>query len=116
MSESRSSSRIDSPIGSANERSSLPAAKTMLWTGRVMTGAVALFLALDGVIKVLQLAPAVEATTQLGYAASVVPLIGVIDLLCLAVYLFPRSSVLGAILLTGYLGVACSYGISACGP
>lgn len=54
----------------------------------------------------LNLAPAVEATTQLGYPAGLVITIGVIELVCLAVYAIPRTSTLGAILLTGYLGGA----------
>jgi hypothetical protein len=55
---------------------------------------------------VLKLAPAVEATTQLGYADSVVVPLGILQLACLIVYLIPRTSILGAILLTGYLGGA----------
>jgi hypothetical protein len=74
--------------------------------GVVLTVLVALFLTVDTALKVLALAPAVEGTTALGYpAASVVP-IGIIELVCLVLYLVPRTSVLGAILLTGYLGGA----------
>jgi hypothetical protein len=70
-------------------------------------GAVAiLFLLFDSVIKVMKLAPAIEGTTQLGYPESAVRTIGVIELACLAVYLFPRTAILGAVLLTGYLGGA----------
>lgn len=83
-----------------------PVSAKMLWAGRSMTALVVLFLILDGVIKVLQLAPAVEATVQLGYPARLVLGIGVLQLACLAVYVFPRTSVLGAIVLTGYLGGA----------
>jgi hypothetical protein len=82
------------------------AAKTTLWTGRIISGLAIAFLALDCIIKVLNLPPAVEATTQLGYAASLVVTIGLIELVCLALYAFPRTSVLGALLLTGYLGGA----------
>jgi hypothetical protein len=74
--------------------------------GSVLTTLVALFLTFDTVIKVLTLAPAVEGTTALGYPADRVFPIGVIELVCLALYLVPRNSVLGAILLTGYLGGA----------
>lgn len=76
------------------------------WTGYVMSAMVVLFLIFDGVIKVLQLAPAVEATVQLGYPEHLILGIGLIELACLAVYVFPRTSVLGAILMTGYLGGA----------
>jgi hypothetical protein len=77
-----------------------------LWAGRVISGFAVLFLLFDTVIKVLQLAPAMEGTTQLGYPAHLVAVIGAIELVCLAAYVFPRTSVLGAVLLTGYLGGA----------
>ncbi len=74
--------------------------------GYVLTSLVALFLAFDTVMKVLTLAPAVQGTTELGYPAGAVFRIGVIELTCLVLYLVPRTSVLGALLLTGYLGGA----------
>jgi hypothetical protein len=77
-----------------------------LWTGRALSTLAVLFLIFDAVIKVLQLAPAVEATTQLGYPASSVVGLGVLELLCLILYIFPRTAILGAVLLTGYLGGA----------
>ncbi len=76
------------------------------WAGYIMIALAILFLMFDGVIKMLQLAPAVEATVQLGYPEHLVLGIGILELACLAVYVFPRISVLGAILLTGYLGGA----------
>jgi hypothetical protein len=79
---------------------------TARWASYIIGGLMALFLIFDGVIKLLQLAPAVEATTALGYPAAVVLPLGVVELLCLAVYLFPRTAPLGAVLLTGYLGGA----------
>jgi DoxX-like protein len=77
-----------------------------LWAGRIMSGLAMLFLAFDGVIKVLKLAPAVEGTIQLGYPASVVFGLGIVQLVCLIIYVIPRTAVLGAILWTGYLGGA----------
>jgi hypothetical protein len=74
--------------------------------GTVLTVLVALFLTFDTVLKVLALAPAVEGTTSLGYPAASVRWIGGIELVCLTLYLVPRTSVLGALLLTGYLGGA----------
>jgi DoxX-like protein len=79
---------------------------TTIWAGRISSALAVLFLLLDSVIKVLNLAPAVEATTQLGYPVSLVIGIGILELTCLAFYAIPRTSVLGAILLTGYLGGA----------
>lgn len=74
--------------------------------GYVLTTLVALFLSLDSAAKVLALAPAVQGTTALGYPASSVVWIGAIELVCLVLYLVPRTAVLGALLLTGYLGGA----------
>jgi len=81
-------------------------ATTLTWAGRAASSLVGLFLLFDAVIKVLRLSFAVEATTQLGYPAGAVFPIGVIELACLALYAIPRTSVLGAILLTGHLGGA----------
>jgi DoxX-like family len=74
--------------------------------GAILTGFVALFLAFDSALKVLRLPPAIQGTTELGYPADRVLVIGIIELVCLALYLIPRTSVLGAVLLTGYLGGA----------
>jgi hypothetical protein len=84
---------------------SRPSAKA-LWAGRILSGFAVLFMLFDASIKVLQLPVAVQGTTQLGYPESVVFGLGVVQLVCLAVYLFPRTSVLGAVLWTGYLGGA----------
>ena len=83
-----------------------PASKAMLWTGRVLSAIPALFLLLDGVMKLVKPAPVVEATVQLGYPEGVILGLGVVLLACTVLYLIPRTSVLGAILLTGYLGGA----------
>jgi hypothetical protein len=83
-----------------------PISKSRLWTARIITAVVGLFLVFDGVIHVLKPAPVVEAFKQLGYPLSVSVGLGVLELICLALYLIPRTSVLGAILLTGYLGGA----------
>lgn len=80
--------------------------KLRFWARRALSAFAILFLAFDTVIKVLNLAPAVEATTQLGYPVHLVVAIGLIQLVCLAVYAVPRTAVLGAVLLTGYLGGA----------
>ena len=77
-----------------------------LWAGRVMSGFAVLFLLVDATFKVLELPPAVEGTMQLGFPARVVFGLGLLQLACLVVYLVPRTSVLGAVLWTGYLGGA----------
>ena len=77
-----------------------------LWTGRVLSALGALFLLFDGVIHILKITPVVEAFAQLGYPLGTAGALGVIEIICVALYLLPRTSVLGAILLTGYLGGA----------
>jgi len=72
----------------------------------VLTTLAALFLTFDTIIKLLRLGPAVEGTVALGYPEHMVPVIGAIELVCLALYLVPQTAVLGAILMTGYLGGA----------
>jgi len=81
-------------------------AKKRSIAGYVLTGLVAAFLTFDTVMKLLQIAPAVQGTTELGYPAGTVVVIGAIELVCLVLYLIPPTSVLGALLLTGYLGGA----------
>src|SRR5919108_1285673 len=80
--------------------------KKQLWVGRVTSFLPALFLLVDGGMKLVKPAPVVEATVRLGYPESVILGLGVVLLLCTALYLIPRTSFLGAILLTGYLGGA----------
>jgi hypothetical protein len=80
--------------------------KGSLWTGRIFTALVFLFMIFDGGIKVLRMAPAVEGTAKLGYPTSLVLPIGLVALVCTFLYAIPRTSILGAVLLTGYLGGA----------
>jgi hypothetical protein len=86
----------------------VPARHSMTQTraGRMLSGLAVLFLAFDAAMKVFGMAAAVEGTTALGYPASVLLPIGLIQVVCLIVYLAPRTAVLGAILWTGYLGGA----------
>jgi len=84
--------------------------KKRIWTGRVMSGVAVLFLAMDGLMKVAGAVPLKEGDELLlGFHPSALPMIGALLLACTALYVAPRISVLGAILLTGYLGgaVAC---------
>jgi len=90
--------------------------RTTTNVGYVCTGLAALFLAFDTVLKVLRLGPAVEGTTALGYPAESVQWIGFIELVCLVLYLVPRTSVLGGLLLTGYLGGAVATHVRISNP
>ena len=83
-----------------------PVSTKMLWAGRLIGALAVLFLLFDAIIKVMGLAPAVEGTVRLGYPEGLVLPIGIIELACLVVCVIPRTSILGAILLTGYLGGA----------
>jgi DoxX-like family len=76
------------------------------WAGRVVSALPALFLLVDAVMKLVKPAPVVEATLALGYPESVILGLGIVLLACTLLYLIPRTAVLGAILLTGYLGGA----------
>ena len=91
----------------AAQSASTPAAgKRRMWTGRILTGFAALFLLVDAGLKLAQLSPAVQGTAELGYPTSVVFPLGLVLLACLVTHLVPRTAVLGAVLLTGYLGGA----------
>ncbi|SDR55723.1 DoxX-like family protein [Rhizobiales bacterium GAS191] len=83
-----------------------PTSKTMLWAGRAMSGLVVLFLLFDSTIKLIKIAPVVEAMNELGYPDELSRVLGVIVLACAILYAIPRTSVLGAILLTALLGGA----------
>jgi glyoxylase-like metal-dependent hydrolase (beta-lactamase superfamily II) len=80
--------------------------KAKLRTGRVITVFTVAFLFFDAIVKILNLQVAVEGTVRLGYPPTLVMYIGIVELVCLGAYLYPRTAVLGAILLTGYLGGA----------
>jgi hypothetical protein len=80
--------------------------KPMLWAGWIMSGAVVLFLLLDGVMKLLLVEPVIEATRQIGYPLDVIRPLGIVCLVCAVLYAIPRTAILGAILLTGFLGGA----------
>ena len=77
-----------------------------LIVGRIISTVPILFLIFDGAIKQVKIAPVVDAFAQLGYSITLAPTIGILALVCTAVYAIPRTSVLGAVLLTGYLGGA----------
>lgn len=83
-----------------------PISARALWASRIMWAIAVLFMLFDTGIKLVRESHAVEGTTQLGYPDSTVQLLGVIEAVCLVLYLIPRTSVLGMVLMTGYLGGA----------
>jgi hypothetical protein len=80
--------------------------KGALWTSRILTGLVVLFLLFDGITKVMKVSAVLKACAQLGLSENHVVAIGTTLLVCTVLYVIPRTSILGAILLTGYLGGA----------
>ena len=77
-----------------------------IWAGRILSALAAMFLIFDGVIKLIDFAPVRESFEKLGLPHHLAPTIGIIQLVCVALYLVPRTAVLGAVLLTGFLGGA----------
>ena len=76
------------------------------WSGRVLTGIPVAFMLFDAAVKFAHIPEVAEASLQLGWPTHLNPLLGVVILGCLALYLWPRTAVLGATLFTGYLGGA----------
>ena len=81
-------------------------APVLFWAGWVLSALPALFLLVDGVMKLMKPAVVLEATVKLGYPESVILGLGIVLLACTVLYLVPHTSALGAVLLTGYLGGA----------
>lgn len=88
------------------EKGGSPVSKHRRWIGRGIQGFTVAFLLLDGMLKVLRVDASVEGTVELGYPEGLVPWIGLTLVVSTIIYIIPRTSVLGAILLTGYLGGA----------
>jgi DoxX-like protein len=105
-------------MGHANERVAHSVLRsdrgsTRLWVGRIISAVPVLFLTLDAVIKLMKVPAVVEAFGRLGVPLSLAPGIGILALICTAVYVVPRTTVLGAVLLTGYLGGAVATQVRA---
>jgi hypothetical protein len=83
-----------------------PVSKKLVWAGRITSALPVLMLLFSGVMKLVKPAPVVEGFAQLGYPESLALPIGILEIVCAVVYVIPRTAVLGAILVTGYLGGA----------
>ena len=90
--------------------------RKQLWTGRILGGLVSAFLLFDGGAKLFKAAPVVAAMTRLGYPETTVAGVGALLLACTAMYLFPRTNVLGAVLLSAYLGGTVATNLRVRGP
>jgi len=96
----------DTIMQTSAELSSRP--KVMSWVGAGLTGLVVLFLAFDGITKVVRVTPVMEACQKMGIGPDMAVGIGILLLACTALYVTPKTAILGAILLTGYLGGAAA--------
>ncbi|TGV64540.1 DoxX family protein, partial [Mesorhizobium sp. M2D.F.Ca.ET.160.01.1.1] len=87
-----------------------PVSNGALWTGRALSAVVVLFMIFDGVIKLPPLGVVTQTMAELGWPsdANIARLLGIVGLVSTALYALPRTSVLGAILLTAYMGGAIS--------
>jgi hypothetical protein len=82
------------------------ASSAAVWVGRTMSGLVIAFMLLDGVMKLIPMDVVISTSEQMGIPGSLARPLGIIGLFCTFLYAIPRTSLLGAILLTGYLGGA----------
>ena len=89
-----------------SDNQTVSVSKKALWAGRIVSALPVLFLLMDGVMKLFKPAVVVDATLKVGYAESTIVPLGIVLLACTILYVVPQTSVLGAILLTGYLGGA----------
>jgi hypothetical protein len=90
--------------------------KSRLWSGRTLSTLAILFMAMDGGMKLFKPPFVVQATIQMGYPESTIVGIGVALLISTLLYAIPRTTIFGAILLTGYLGGAVASGVRMGAP
>jgi DoxX-like family len=95
---------------------SAPVSRTMLWAGRTISALPVLLLVFSAVMKLMKPAPVVQGFARYGYPESQILVIGILELSCSVIYAIPRTSVLGAILLTGYLGGATATNVRVGDP
>jgi hypothetical protein len=94
----------------------VPATSARVWTGRVLSAIAVLFLTMDAVVHLLRPAVAVDGTVKLGFSADVLLPLGIIQVISLILYLYPRTSMLGAVIWTGYLGGAVATHVRIADP
>jgi DoxX-like protein len=89
-----------------SENQAGPVSKAMLWTGRIMSAIPVLITLMSSMMKLVRAPAVVEGVARTGFSPGLIVPIGILELVCVVVYLIPRTAVLGAILLTGLLGGA----------
>jgi hypothetical protein len=98
------------------ERGAMALPRAYVRAGTIVTAVPVLFLLFDSVIKLVVIQPVVDSFTQLGWPVHLSQVIGTLELLCLVLYLLPRTAPLGALLLTAYLGGAVATHVRAESP
>jgi DoxX-like family len=88
----------------------------MLWTGRVISGLVVLFMLFDCITKIIKLPQVVDASVKMGFTVGMVVGIGWTLLACVILYVIPQTSLLGAILISSYLGGAVATNVYVHNP
>jgi hypothetical protein len=89
-----------------SETQTAPPSPGLVWAGRIISALPVLMLVSSGVMKLVKPAFVVEGSEKLGWSADLILGLGIVELACTVIYAIPRTAVLGAILLTGYLGGA----------
>jgi len=87
-----------------------------LIAGYILSVLPVLFLLMDGIMKLFKPGVVIDATKELGYSESVIMPLGIVLTACTILYAIPRTAVLGAVLLTGYLGGAIATHVRVGGP
>ncbi|MEK6257563.1 MAG: DoxX family protein [Planctomycetota bacterium] len=90
----------------SSDTQTAPTSKKLIWAGRVVSALPVLMLTMSAVMKLMKPAPFVEGFAKLGWPEDLALPLGIVELACTILYVIPQTSVLGAILLTGYLGGA----------
>ena len=90
--------------------------KTSIWAGRIVSGLATLFLLIDAIMKIVKVPAAVQGTVEVGYPESTVVGMGLALLISTVLYAIPQTSVLGAILVTAYLGGAVATNVRVSAP
>jgi hypothetical protein len=103
-------------LSAVTELREASASRPTLWAGRLLTALPVLFLLFDGLAKVAKAGPVLEASARLEVPESVIPGLGLVLIAATLLYAFPRTSLLGAIVLTGYLGGAIWTHVRMGGP
>jgi len=93
-----------------------PASKKKLWAGRIISALPVLLLLFSGVMKLMKPPSVLQGMAAYGYPESLIVVIGLLEIACTVIYTIPRTSILGAILLTGYLGGATATNVRVGNP